>query len=438
MPRPRSGRRVRFALVLVCVASAATLTVAAQDAKPAKYSRIERLEQWTDALQRHRPGEADAALDVFGDWEAREFAELKVTFYSALQLVRDPALRTFARFSTGATARAGQVFYSRSEVRDLLVVAGRLKALGETRMLRRGAMLHTDAVVLGTGSDSRGGSRRSDHILFRFDDGQALNNVDALGQWDLARFILEHIRPDLQDFRPRPAGDDWVRRWYRTMIAFQLAQQHYNVKDVARGLELFPNDPEMLFLGGVLHETLAAPAVQEPFRKSDDVRRSVEMGTARSELNTAEGLLRKAVKASPNFAEARLHLGRVLAEQDQHDEALPELTGALSVIQNQDLQYFGHLFAGRSAAALRQFPAARRSYERAAALRPSAQSPLLAMSQLAYSRGDVGDASAMLERIAAEASLDDDPWWIYSLTVGRFFLPSYEEIAEELRKEMAP
>jgi tetratricopeptide (TPR) repeat protein len=298
-------------------------------------------------------------------------------------------------------------------------------------------MLHTDAVVLGTGTDTRGAARRSDHFLVRFDDGQALNNVDALGQWDTARFILEHVRPDLKDFRPRPAGDDWVRRWYRTLIAFQLAQQHFNVKDVARGLDLFPNDPEMLFLGGVLHETLAAPAVQEPFRKSDEMRRLVEVGMAGPEFNAAEGLLRKAVKASPDFVEARLHLGRVLAEQNQHDEALPELTRALSAIKNEDLQYFGHLFAGRSAAALRQFAAARRSFERAAALRPSAQSPLLAMSQLAYSRGDVGEAAAMLARVPQQASLErDDPWWIYSLTVGRFFTPSYEEIAGDLRKEM--
>jgi tetratricopeptide (TPR) repeat protein len=437
MARPAPGRRVRLALAVVCLASVATAVIGAQDAGSPKYSRLQRLAQWTHALERHRPGEADAALEVFGDWEAREFAELKITFYSALQLVRDPTTRTFVRPSSAPAARAIQVFYSRGEVNDLIAVSARLRALGETHMLRRGAMLHTDAVVLGTGTDSRGAARRSDVFIFRFEDGQALNNVDALGQWDVARFLLEHIRPDLKEFQPRPSADDWVRRWYRTLLAFQLARQHFNVKDARRGLELFPSDPEILFFSGVFHETLASPGIQEPFRNSDELKRLVEMGSASDEFNAAERLLKRALKASPDFAEARLHLGRVLAEQDQHDEAMPELMRALSAIKNVDLQYLGHLFAGRSAAALRRFPAARESFERAAALRPSAQSPFLAMSQLAYSRGDVDEAVAMLERVAAQVSLDgDDPWWIYNLTAGRFFTPSYEEIIDDLRKEM--
>jgi tetratricopeptide (TPR) repeat protein len=159
--------------------------------------------------------------------------------------------------------------------------------------------------------------------------------------------------------------------------------------------------------------------------------------TAAGEFNTAEDLLRRAVKLSPEFAEARLHLGRVLAEQEQHKESLPELTRALSVIKNLDLQYFGQLFVGRSAAALGQIPAAREAFERAVALRPAAQSPLLALSQLAYSRGDSGEAAARLARVAELPGLElDDPWWIYNTAVGRFFGPSHQEIAEDLRKEM--
>ena len=82
-------------------------------------------------------------------------------------------------------------------------------------------------------------------------------------------------------------------------------------------------------------------------------------------------------------------------------------------------------------------PAARAAFERAAALRPAAQSPLLALSQLAYSRGDSGEAAALLARVAELPALDgDDPWWTYNTTVGRFFAPSHQEIAEDLRKEM--
>jgi len=439
MQRPAVGRRARLLLAVVCLAAFAVVEASAQTEadRPQKYSRLQRLEQWTTAVERHEPGQADAALNTFDDWSPSEFAEFKITFWATLALARDPAVRTFLRPPLPNGRPSTQVFYSRGELRQLLAVAKRLKALGENHMLRRGAMLHADAVVLGAGTDSRGGSRRSDFFIYKFDDGQGLGQEEALGQWDVARFLLEQIRQDPRDFRPKPAGDDWVRRWYRTLIAYQLSQMHFMVADAERGLQLFPNDPEILFFEGVLHEALASPAIQEPLRKSEEVRRSARVGTAGSEFDAAEDLLRRVVKLAPDFAEARLHLGRVLAEQGQHKEALPELTRALAVIKNQDLQYFGHLFAGRSAAVLGQMPAAREAFERAAALRPAAQSPLLALSQLAYTRGDSAEAAALLARLAELPALElDDPWWIYNTTVGRFFGPSHQEIAEDLRKEM--
>src|SRR6185503_7111067 len=254
---------------------------------------------------------------------------------------------------------------------------------------------------------------------------------------EVARFLLDQIRPDPRDFRPKPGADDWVRRWYRTLIAYQLAQMHFNVMNVERGLELFPEDPEILFLEGVLHETLASPAIQEPMRQSEEIRRSAGVRSAGGELALAEDLLRRTVKVDPPFAEGRLHLGRVLGERDQHKAALPELTQALSKIQDQTLQYYGQMFLGRSAAETGDAARARAAFERAAALRPAAQSPLLALSQLAYSRGDSGEAAALFARFAELPALDgDDPWWIYSITAGRFFVPSHREIAEDLRKEM--
>ena len=436
MPRPVLGRRARLTLGVVCLVTAAA-TASGQTATPQRYSRLDRLEQWTLALEGHVPGEADGALRTFGTWSGREFLEFNVTFSSALALVRDPKIRTFLRPAPRGTRPSVQVFYSRGELNRLIAVADRLRAIGENPMLRRGAMLMMDTVVLVAGSDSRGEARRSDFFVYRFDDGQGLDQSDALGQWQTARLLLEQIRPDPRDFQPNPAGDDWVRRWYRTLVAYMLSQQHFNVGEATRGLELFPDDPETLFLQGVLHETLASPPIQEPFRSSDDLRRSVRIGSAGSELDTAERLLERAVKRSPDFAEARLHLGRVLAEQAHHQEALPELRRALSLIKNMDLRYFGYLFVGRSEAALGRIAEARDAFERANELRPSAQSPLLALSQLAYSGGDVAAAAAWLARAAEQSTLEgDDPWWIYNFAAGRFFGPSHEEIARDLRTEM--
>jgi tetratricopeptide (TPR) repeat protein len=437
MARPVFGRRARVALGIVCLATSAVAAAPAQTDTPVKYSRLQRLEQWTAAVERHQPGEADGALDAFEDWTARDFAELKTNFYAALQLVLDPDIRTFFRPPLPNGRPSSRVFYSGDELRQLIAVANRLRVLGVNHMLRRGAMLHMDAVVLDGGTDSRRGPGRSDFFILKFDDGQQLGNEDARGQWDFARFLLEQVRPTPNDFRPKPSGDEWVRRWYRTLIACMLQQHHFSVMDAERGVELFRDDPELLFIGGVLHETLAAETVQEPLRKSDRLRQGVGVRSGKAELGVAEDLLRRAIKRAPGFPEARLHLGRVLLEQGQSKEALQELTQALSGIQDQNFQYFGQMFIGRAAAETGDATRARTAFERAALLAPAAQSPLIALSQLAYSRGDADQAAALLARVAVLPALEnDDPWWFYSTTAGRFFPPSHQDLVESLRMEM--
>ena len=49
----------------------------------------------------------------------------------------------------------------------------------------------------------------------------------------------------------------------------------------------------------------------------------------------------------------------------------------------------------------------------------------------------LGTAAALLTRVAELPSLEnDDPWGFYATTVGRFFGPSHQDIAESLRMEM--
>jgi tetratricopeptide (TPR) repeat protein len=440
MPRPAAGRRVFSLRLAVCLAALMAPSLGAQTPGPADDSRLERLEQWASALERHQPGELDDALKVLESWTARDIAELKVTFSSALQLMRDPSTRIFW-IPMPANARPSgrrQVFYGPSELRRLQFIAGRLTLLGDNHVLKRAAMLHTDSVVLGSRADSAGGRRRTDFFVFHFNDGQELNQEDAIGHWDMARFMLDRVQPGKDDVRPDPASDDWVRRWYRTAITRMLARMDFSIEIANRGLEIFRDDPELLFLCAVMHETLASPAVQEPLRATDSKLRAV-MGvtTRRGELNRAEDLFRRALKRNADFVEARLHLGRVLAELGRHKDAMPELTQALASLKNQTLQYYSHLFAGRSAAALGDAAAARVALERAAHLSPKAQSPLIAMSHLAYSRGDTGEAAALLARVAELPALEgDDPWWSYNTSAGRFYPLSRQDLVETLRAEM--
>ena len=436
MARPWFGRRSLPLMVAVCLAALAPVPAGAQGTSE-RLSRIERLDRWAHAVERHVPGETDAALQSLDSWVANDLAELKITVLSAVQLIRDPSVRTFFR-AGGRGRQPIQVLYGLQELRDLIAIAARLAPIGHNQVLKRAAMLHTDA-ALSARADATGGRRRTELFVFQFSDGQELGQVDSIGHWDMARFLLDLIQRDARDTRPDPGSDDWVRRWYGTAISYMLARMQFTVATTNRALEIFRDDGELLYLAGVMHEALASTGVQEAFRGTDYyLRSSVGLSSRRGELDTAENLFRRAVKLDPAVVQARLHLGHVLAEQGEHEKALAELTQALPAIKNTDLLYYGHLFVGRSAAALGRAAAARDAFDQAARLNPNAQSPLLALSHLAYGRGDTGEAVAMLARVAKlPAERGGDPWWVYNASVGLFFFePLRRDIVETLRAEM--
>jgi tetratricopeptide (TPR) repeat protein len=143
-----------------------------------------------------------------------------------------------------------------------------------------------------------------------------------------------------------------------------------------------------------------------------------DYGSEKSELKLALQFLQKAIAADPNYAEAHLRLGRVMGLLGHHDQAVAELQQAAASIKDPQLLCYASLFLGREYVALSRRSEARDQYERAAGLYPTAQSPLLALSQLARSSDDLEGASLSLKRSFALPRKDpwkDDPWWIYDL-----------------------
>jgi hypothetical protein len=53
---------------------------------------------------------------------------------------------------------------------------------------------------------------RTELFVFQFSDGQELGQVDSIGHWDMARFLLDMVKPDKNALRSEPGRDDWVRR----------------------------------------------------------------------------------------------------------------------------------------------------------------------------------------------------------------------------------
>jgi len=286
------------------------------------------------------------------------------------------------------------------------------------RLVRRGVLAHTD-VAIGLRESmvptTRGDRRRA---LVMIQDGRVVGFGASSIHWDTSRGLLAHITPD-------PARDPHVRQWYLAVAAY--LHSVYSLGELqphlTAGLKLFPDDGRMLFLMGALHETLASPRVQATLTTLVLPRgRSHAIESARAHLRHAERYFARALAADPGLNEVRLRLGRVVSTQGRHAEALALLEAAAAGLDDAMLRYLCALFAGHAHEALGQRDAARNAFERAAALFPSAQSPLLALAGLGWRTNDRPAAAAALDRWQglpdSEASRSD-PWWDYHASHAR-------------------
>ena len=221
-----------------------------------------------------------------------------------------------------------------------------------------------------------------------------------------------------------------VVAWYRTVGA-TLADVH-NLADlefhVKRATERFSNDAGILFDAGCFYATFASPRTQVPLAEGDrpesDPPGRVVLRVERSEaamLAEAEKYFRQAVTADPSFAEAAVRLGRVLAFRGRAADALETLRRAAGLGADDAARYYSWMFYGAVLADAGRPSEALRAFQAAATLFPRAQSPQLAISQVAGDYGDRMQARAALERVFASA-LDarrEDPWWDYLHGSGR-------------------
>ena len=354
-------------------------------------TRTEKIREWVKAIAQHTPGKPDSAAVMISNWQAKDL-ETVVSYVS--KLASQPfnsSKRTLAKAS----------------IRRLLQLTDQEAKQGSlNRLLKQGALLHTDIALLEL---EAGAYQERGEGMAAFADGR-LFAYPKTPHWGYARELIDAVSPI-------SSQDPMVRQWYIATTAHMLARRllGYAGQNLKYALDKFPADPRVLFYAGVLHETWASPVHQKVL-----LPRAVKVsyGSEESELKLALKSLQKAVAADPNFAEAHLRLGRVMGLLGHHDQAVAELQQAAASINDPQLLYYASLFLGRELAALSRRSEARDQYERAAMLYPSAQSPLLALSQLARSSDDLEAALLSLERAFALPRQDpwkDDPWWTYDL-----------------------
>jgi tetratricopeptide (TPR) repeat protein len=295
---------------------------------------------------------------------------------------------------------------ARASTRRILQLADQEVKRGDlNRILKQGALLHTDIALLGL--ETKGYLSKPTAAI---DDGRVAVLPRTL-HLEFARRLLDSVSPS-------PSKDPMVRQWYIATTAHLQNRRllAYARQNLENALGLFPSDDRILFYAGVLHETWASSLHQNI---SLPPRVLMTYGSRESELKRAREFYQKSVKANPDSAETHLRLGRVLGLLGNHHQAVAELQQAAASIKDPQLLYYASLYLGYEFAMISRRSEARGQYERAAMLYPTAQSPLFALSQLANNSGDAEGAFLAIQRVFELPRTDswkDDPWWTYDVS----------------------
>jgi tetratricopeptide (TPR) repeat protein len=365
-------------------------TVSAGPLAPQSVSAAGRARLWVEAVQNHRPGELDDAVRVIAPW---------------------PRADAIA----AADAAAGSL--------------GRDHAAAN-RLLTRAALLHADIAMLHrgpSGYDLPSNGRTVKEVY----DGQLIGALTGTVHWDVGRTLLN-------DVQPKPAADDRVRLWYRATSAFFLHWREFTELEpnLELGLELVPADGTLLLFAGTMHESYAAPRIQNAAEQLNlGPRTPPPFGSVGNELKEGEKCFREALAADPGLIEARIRLGHVLGLRERHSEAIGELQLALAAPLPAALRYYALIFVGREHLILGQRDAARQEFELAAILFPGAQSPRLGLSVLSRDAGSSSAALAALQLLVIPPTiiLREDPLWLYERT----HVPDMNELVAQLRRRLS-
>lgn len=345
---------------------------------------------WRHAVESHEPGRRDGAVISIARWE-------------------------------------------RDELIDALSEAARATPTVAPSTLRRALLLHTDIALLHRGPSGYDlpGTSSFDVV---FADGQAVGQMTRIFHWEIGRRIVA-MMPDPVE-RARAA-----RLFYRaTAATLQLHAEHPELTvHLREGLEQIDNDPVLLLYQGTLQQTYASPRVQRFFdvqRSQGIARRAIAPNTIAVVSSPTEDvsrvqavrLFRRALSVDPNLQEARIRLAHVVGDRGQHDEAVEELRRAIAVQLPVFLDYYASLLLGREEATRGRHDEARVAFERAAAIHPESQAPLLGLSQVAIARGNHAQALAYLRRADPAAGTVAEPWWL----VGRVHEPAAQALLAEM------
>ncbi|HEX5108829.1 MAG TPA: hypothetical protein VFV95_10300 [Vicinamibacterales bacterium] len=411
---------------------------AAQSASVAlKTSRLDWLAAWIAAVKQHEPGTFDDAAKEISRWGDEELNRIWIDVSSVVTLVYEP--RTPVLYVPEIRPRSGSsssmprprpyttpkpVPYTAAERLRLRNIAMSLGEGHDSRLLKHGALLHADIAMFAP--EEKRATTQDGPIRYqlRTDDGRPVAFYASVSHWEMGRRLLDRVR-----VREKPGGplrgpehDDGVRLWHLAAMSFMIWTGALDLVQFDTAFQMFPDDPEVLFICAAFQEANAGANRQAAFRSATvpnnikfDVRSRAE------QLIRAEQLYRRAFEAAPfAFDEARIRYARVVGQRGRHTTAAAELQKLRP--GEPLLEYYVALFLGGELEALGRDDEAGRAFQRALDVFPTAQSPRLALNRLASTGAERANSRAALLAVLEqplETDVRDDPFWIYESAPGR-------------------
>jgi len=221
-------------------------------------------------------------------------------------------------------------------------------------------------------------------------------------------------------------GEEFERTW-----RLAVARRHQEWAEPDRAFPIYnavlkrhPDDPEALVARGTLAELLTTgyqdARVRGPLFTADAAQRDYE----------------RALALRPDFAEARLRLGRVLgirgrSKATRAADARRELRRVLDEDPTADIRAYAHLFLGQVEETESRLPAAMDEYRAALNVDPRLQPAQLALSRALQKAGRPDEAGAVLLEGLRATRDGVHGWYGYHTDA----LQSYEASMDRLWKE---
>lgn len=387
-------------------------------AQPAPVEHWGTLETWVDAIERHEAGENDGSVQAVASMPDEEFeATLPYLVFTLERALGNTGTRPFDDLFRRLY---GEITLTPMDAQRLRSLMARITGPDIGIFFRRAAMLHTD-IALYRPDAQLTTSEGSGHLAA---DGRNRGDRGRSRHWMLARSLLHLALTDVTNpRRPRlePDSDPDVRLWYEAIANYLWSRRNYTeaLPHIRAGLELFPDDAEIQFVRGLIHESQAGShvqaAVEEQARQTRRAGMVYQSAVESAEKERAEalGAFRRALATDPDHFEARLHLANVLNAGEEYGQAATEAAKALESSDTRWHRYFALLFLGRAEEGRGRVQEARDAYEGASALFPDAQAPRLALSQLSLRAGDRDAALRLFDFLSTERGAGAEPWWVY-------------------------